>query len=78
MMFWLTTYPIDVVKSSLQADHPDPAQRKYKGFMDAVRQIQRSQGTAGFFRGFAPCMLRSFPANAVCFLAYEQAKQLIG
>jgi len=78
MAFWAFTYPTDVVKSSIQTDSPVMAERKYKGYMDAVRKIWAADGARGFFKGFTPCMIRSFPANAVCFLAYEQARKYIG
>lgn len=46
--------------------------------MDAVSKIYKADGMKGFFKGFAPCLLRSFPANAVCFLGYEQARKMLG
>ena len=39
----------------------------------AARAIYAEAGIAGFFKGFAPCVLRAFPANAACFLALEVA-----
>jgi len=78
MGFWAFTYPTDVVKSSIQTDSPIRSERKYKSYMDAVAKIYKADGAKGFFKGFTPCMIRSFPANAVCFLAYEYTKKLIG
>jgi len=78
MAFWAFTYPTDVIKSSLQTDSPVRSERKYANYMDAVRKIHKADGIKGFFKGFTPCMIRSFPANAVCFLAYEQARKIIG
>jgi len=78
MAFWAFTYPTDVIKSSIQTDSPVMAERKYKNYSDAVKKIWAADGARGFFKGFAPCMIRSFPANAVCFLAYEQARKFIG
>jgi len=78
MLYWISTYPVDVVKSSIQADKTSKSERKYKGTMDAFSQIYKSQGFKGFWKGFTPCMVRAFPANAVCFLAYEQTRKFIG
>jgi len=78
MAFWAFTYPTDVVKSSIQTDSIIRSERKYKSYMDAVQKIMKADGAAGFFKGFTPCMLRSFPANAVCFLAYEYSRKVIG
>jgi solute carrier family 25 carnitine/acylcarnitine transporter 20/29 len=75
--FWISIYPIDVIKSSIQADNPDPHKRKYKGFVDCATQIYRLKGLPGFFKGFAPCLVRAFVANATCFLAYEYTRQFI-
>ena len=32
-------------------------------------------GAAAFYRGFAPCVLRAFPACAALFAAYEYSKR---
>eukprot|EP01117_Protostelium_nocturnum_P002987 TRINITY_DN13918_c0_g1_i1.p1 TRINITY_DN13918_c0_g1~~TRINITY_DN13918_c0_g1_i1.p1 ORF type:complete len:299 (-),score=120.64 TRINITY_DN13918_c0_g1_i1:57-953(-) len=77
MAYWGFTFPLDVIKSSIQTDAINPAERKYKGWVDCASKIYRSQGTKGFFRGFTPCIIRSFPANAACFWAYEQSKRVI-
>eukprot|EP01127_Copromyxa_protea_P006822 TRINITY_DN16793_c0_g1_i1.p1 TRINITY_DN16793_c0_g1~~TRINITY_DN16793_c0_g1_i1.p1 ORF type:complete len:288 (-),score=72.56 TRINITY_DN16793_c0_g1_i1:25-798(-) len=71
MGYWCSIYPIDVIKTTIQSDNPDPAQRKYRGMLDASRQIYFEHGVRGFFRGLAPCLLRAFPANAATFVAYE-------
>jgi len=78
MMYWATVYPFDVVKSTMQADAINPSERKYHGLMDTFSKIYKAEGTAGFFKGVAPCMIRSFPANAVCFVLYEQARKFTG
>jgi len=77
MGYWVSTFPLDVVKSTIQTDHTDPAKRKYKGWLHAVNSIMAQQGVKGFFRGFAPCLIRSFPANAACFWAYENTRKVL-
>jgi hypothetical protein len=61
-------YPIDVIKSTLQGDSYIVNQRKYKGFWHAAQHIYATSGIKGFYRGFIPCMARSFPANGVLLL----------
>jgi solute carrier family 25 carnitine/acylcarnitine transporter 20/29 len=78
MAFWVSIYPIDVIKSRMQADTPDPSKRKFKSMIGTFGTIMKENGVGGFFKGFAPCMLRSFPANAVAFLGYEQVRRLLG
>lgn len=64
ILFWLPTYPADVVKSALQTDTLGPG-RRYAGTADAVRQLWAEGGAARFTRGLSACMLRAVPANAV-------------
>ena len=39
--FWLLTYPLDVVKSSMQTDAIVPKDRRFKGYVDTVRKVDR-------------------------------------
>ncbi len=52
---------------------PDTSPPVYSGMRDVARVIYREAGVRGFFRGFVPCILRAFPANASCFVAFEMA-----
>lgn len=65
IFFWLVPYPLDLVRSVIQADHLDPAKRKYKGMGDAFVQLWKEGGAKRFTAGLAPCLLRAVPANAV-------------
>ena len=70
--FWIPVFPADVVKSRWQVDVPGPT-AQYSGVLDCARRTVASGGVKALYRGFAPAMVRAFPANAVCFLAYEVA-----
>ena len=35
--------------------------------------IYKQEGMGAFFRGFTPCVLRAFPANAAAFVGFEMA-----
>lgn len=74
MGYWIACFPFDVIKSKMQTDAVEKSARKYKSVLDCASQIMAKEGAGGFFRGFAPAMVRSFPANATCFLGYEYAK----
>lgn len=77
LLYWLLTYPTDVLKSALQSDHSDMSQRKYKGYLDCARQLYFNEGGAKrFFRGFTPCLMRSIPANATMLFVLEKCRQL--
>ncbi|KAJ1799279.1 Mitochondrial carrier protein ymc2 [Coemansia sp. RSA 2399] len=75
---WLTSYPIDVVKSKLQTDGFSADSRKYGGSIDCVRKIMKQEGVKGFFRGITPCILRAAPANAATFVGFEMAMRVLG
>eukprot|EP01120_Amphizonella_sp_Union-15-10_P006712 TRINITY_DN21_c0_g1_i1.p1 TRINITY_DN21_c0_g1~~TRINITY_DN21_c0_g1_i1.p1 ORF type:complete len:301 (+),score=48.24 TRINITY_DN21_c0_g1_i1:94-996(+) len=75
--YWGFAYPLDVVKSTIQADSANPQHKKYKGIIDTTRTIYKEKGVQGFFKGYTPCIVRSVPANAVCFFGYEIAKNFM-
>ena len=74
-VFWLTSYPSDVVKQRIMTDPLGKGlgdgKRKFPSWNAAAREIWRRDGARGFWRGFLPCFLRAFPANAVALLAFE-------
>lgn len=75
--FWAFVYPMDVIKTRLQTQNVFNPQ--YSGILDCTRKLLAEGGWRSLFRGFGPCMLRSFPANSAAFTAYELVKaQLAG
>ena len=60
---WVVTYPIDVMKSKIQAD----MKNQYKGFADCCIQSYRINGMRAFTTGFCSTVLRAFPTNAATF-----------
>lgn len=70
--YWLSCYPMDVIKNKLQAA-PDTSPPKYRGIVDVAQQIWRTAGVRGFFVGFSACCLRAMPANAAAFAGFELA-----
>lgn len=63
---WISTYPVDVIKSRLQADGVGGV-NQYSGIMDCVRQSLRKEGWRVFSRGLVSTLLRAFPVNAATF-----------
>lgn len=74
--FWVLVYPTDVVKSVIQVD--DYKNPKFSGSIHAFRKILALEGAKGLYKGFGPAMVRSVPANAACFLAYEVTRSSLG
>ncbi|KAF1983228.1 mitochondrial carrier [Aulographum hederae CBS 113979] len=78
-VFWITSYPSDVVKQRIMTDALGPGRdgssgggpRKYPRWRDAAVDVYRRDGWRGYWRGFGPCFLRAFPANAMALVAFE-------
>jgi solute carrier family 25 carnitine/acylcarnitine transporter 20/29 len=73
--FWIPVFPADVVKSRWQAD--TPAAKQFSGVLDCAAQTWRAGGVRAMYRGFGPALVRAYPANAVCFAAYEVAAKAL-
>ena len=65
---WLATYPMDVIKTRLQAQ--DPARPTYTGAMDCIRKSIAAEGYAVFWRGLNATVVRAFPVNGAIFAVY--------
>ena len=72
MASWLSTYPVDVVKSRVQADMVN----EYKGFWDCCVKSYRSEGMTFFSKGLCSTLLRAFPVNAATFGGVELVLRL--
>lgn len=74
--YWLACYPLDVVKSRVQlrAEPPRPG----LGYIThELGAIVKEAGVAGLFRGITPSLIRSIPAAASTFGAFELTKNFI-
>lgn len=74
---WVTSYPIDVIKSRYQTDAMIPKDRKYTSMWQCYK-VTTAKGTSAIFRGFTPTILRAVPVNAVTFLAFDYTRRLLG
>jgi solute carrier family 25 carnitine/acylcarnitine transporter 20/29 len=74
--FWLTSYPSDVVKQRIMTDGLGE-DRKFKRWIDAARAVGRESGWRGYWRGFLPCFLRAFPANACALVVFESVMRAL-
>lgn len=46
-------------------------ERRFREWRDAATSVLRRDGVRGYWRGFVPCFLRAFPANAMALVAFE-------
>ncbi|XP_020573328.1 uncharacterized protein LOC110019824 [Phalaenopsis equestris] len=72
-------HPLDVVKKRFQIEglqrdlkYGARVERStYRNMYDALLQILRNEGWAGLYKGIYPSLIKSAPAGAVTFVAYE-------
>eukprot|EP01094_Clydonella_sp_ATCC50884_P001472 TRINITY_DN11094_c0_g1_i1.p1 TRINITY_DN11094_c0_g1~~TRINITY_DN11094_c0_g1_i1.p1 ORF type:complete len:288 (-),score=23.18 TRINITY_DN11094_c0_g1_i1:8-871(-) len=69
--FWSANYPLDLLKTRIQAAETSVA------LPTMIKTILAEEGVRGFYRGFGPCIVRAFPANAVAFCGWELTVRLI-
>jgi solute carrier family 25 carnitine/acylcarnitine transporter 20/29 len=74
-VFWLTSYPSDVVKQRIMTDPLagglNDGVRRFPNWKSAAVTVYKENGLKGYWRGFLPCFLRAFPANAMALVAFE-------
>lgn len=74
-VFWLVAYPSDVVKQRIMTDplggRLGDGTRRFANWKEAAAAVYREKGIRGYWRGFLPCFLRAFPANAMALVAFE-------
>jgi len=64
-MSWASIYPVDVVKTRMQATS------QFSSVRTCITTMLQKEGVAAFFQGLTPCLVRSFPVNATVFFVYE-------
>lgn len=74
---WLSSYPLDVIKSKLQSDGFG-TDAKFKGSLNIASQIWKTQGVLGFWRGIGPALVRAIPCSAGTFATVELTLRLLG
>ncbi|KAJ3116735.1 hypothetical protein HK100_000984 [Physocladia obscura] len=73
-IFWTVSYPCDVIKNRIMAQQDPGYQSKkwqYNGIRACAKHIYKTESVKGFYRGFVPCFLRSFPMNGAAILVFE-------
>ncbi|XP_022724764.1 mitochondrial arginine transporter BAC2-like [Durio zibethinus] len=69
---WVCCYPLDVIKTRLQAQSPTSPQ-KYNGIIDCLHKSVKQEGYRVLWRGLATAVARAFVVNGAIFSAYEIA-----
>jgi len=69
------TNPLDVAKTRLQTQ--GETGNHYRGMLDALNTIWKSEGVPGFTRGIGPRMLFYSTSAALCWSVYEYFKNVL-
>lgn len=75
---WLSSYPLDVIKSNVQSDRFGKDSRFGGLAAKAAREIWATAGVRGFWKGLGPCLVRAVPCSAGTFAAVETALRVLG
>ena len=71
LCFWTCIFPMDVIKSRIQV------RGEAGGLVAVARQTVGREGVRALYRGITPALIRTFPANAALFTAYEWTKRTL-
>ena len=74
---WLVIYPLDVIKSRLQADALAPGQNKYANMSDCFRVSYRQGGMRSLYSGLGFTLLRAVPVASVILPCYDATYYLL-
>ncbi|KAI5655477.1 hypothetical protein M9H77_32664 [Catharanthus roseus] len=72
----LFTTPFDVVKTRLQTQNPGSI-NQYHGVLDTLKEIAKSEGLKGLYRGLTPRLFMYMMQGALFFASYESLKSLL-
>lgn len=75
--YWLSCYPLDVVKSRIQQRSTPPTGTPVQYIAHEIKAIIAESGVAGLFRGLTPSLIRSIPAAASTFAAFELTREYL-
>ncbi|KAK0223441.1 mitochondrial carrier [Armillaria fumosa] len=75
--YWLACYPLDVIKSRVQLRPTPPLGTPVQYIAHEARAIMAESGLPGLFRGLTPSILRSIPAAAATFAAFELTREYL-
>lgn len=73
-----TVYPLNLIRTRLQAAGTPAHPQVYDGFLDAVRKTYRREGFVGFYRGLVPTLAKVVPAVSISYVCYENSKKRLG
>ncbi|CAN0176106.1 unnamed protein product [Ascophyllum nodosum] len=70
----LVAYPLQLVRTKLQAQGMPGVPYAYKGTWDCFRRTVKHEGVMGLYRGLRPNFLKALPAIAISYAVYDKAR----
>lgn len=70
-------YPMNVLRTRLQAQGTVLHTPTYDGVMDVTRKTIKSEGIRGLFRGITPNLLKVAPSVSISYIVYENSKSFL-
>ncbi|WEW57410.1 hypothetical protein PRK78_002877 [Emydomyces testavorans] len=71
-------YPLNVLRTRLQAQGTVLHEPTYTGVMDVTRKTLQSEGVRGLYRGLTPNLLKVVPSVSISYVVYENSKRALG
>lgn len=69
-----TVYPLNLIRTRLQASGTPAHPMLYASFFDAAMQTYQKEGVRGFYRGLLPSLAKVVPAVSISYVVYEQVR----
>ncbi|KAK7695894.1 hypothetical protein QCA50_000533 [Cerrena zonata] len=73
-----SVYPLNLVRTRLQASGSSGHPQRYTGVMDVAQQTYARDGWRGFYRGLFPTLAKVVPAVSISYVVYESTKRKLG
>lgn len=70
-----SVYPLNLVRTRLQASGSSGHPQRYDGFMDVVQITWKREGWKGFYKGLVPTLAKVVPAVSISYVVYEKSKR---
>ncbi|KAJ3723571.1 mitochondrial carrier domain-containing protein [Lentinula guzmanii] len=75
--YWLSCYPLDVIKSRVQLRQTPPVGTPVQYIAHEAKTVLAESGLKGLFSGLTPSLIRSIPAAASTFAAFEITREYL-
>ncbi|KAG2225456.1 hypothetical protein INT45_010092 [Circinella minor] len=73
-----TVYPLNLVRTRLQAQGTPGHPHRYSSAWDAARKTFQADGVKGFYKGLGPTLFKVVPSVSISYAVYEFSKRSLG